>query len=173
MPLVETKYFGTLPYSDESVFDFPQGLPGFEIETRFVLMETPERAPLVFLQSITRASLCFLAFPILVVDSHYELAIAAEDLEALGLDTDRQPGWSGDVIVLALVCLRDEFLPTANLMAPVVLNVKTRCGLQAIRRDSRYSHEQPLVAPAVNPAINKDKSQQACPPMAGVPEAAC
>jgi flagellar assembly factor FliW len=148
MPSVETKYFGVLPYTDESLFDFPQGLPAFEDQKGFVLIESPERAPLVFLQSIARASLCFVALPIQVVDKNHQLAIAPEDLEDLALDTRRQPGLGGEVMVLALVSLHGEFLATANLMAPIVLNVKTRRGLQAIRRDMRYSHEHPLAGSA-------------------------
>lgn len=144
MPSVETKYFGTLPYAEGSVFHFPQGLPAFEREKSFVLIEQPDRAPLVFLQSLARASLCFVAFPIRVVSDKYELAIAPEDLEALGLDTRRQPALSDEVVVLALVSLHGKFQATANLMAPIVLNLKTRCGLQAIRRDTRYSHAHPL-----------------------------
>jgi flagellar assembly factor FliW len=46
-----------------------------------------------------------------------------------------------EVMALALICLHDEFLATANLMAPIVMNVKTRRGLQAIRRDACYSHQ--------------------------------
>jgi len=155
MLAVETKYFGTLSLAEESVFHFPQGLPAFEEEKSFVLIEAPklteapkEDAPLVFLQSATRSSLCFAAFPIQAVDKGYQLAIAAEDLEDLGLDVERQPDLYTEVMVLALVSLNDKLLATANLMAPIVLNLKTRCGLQAIRRDSRYSHQHP-VAPGV------------------------
>ena len=144
MPSIETKYFGTLPYGDTSVFDFAQGLPAYENEKRFVLIEVPDQSPLLFLQSMATASLCFVAFPILVVDEKYELAIAKEDLEELGLDVQRQPALSEEVMVLALISSHGKFLATANLMAPVVLNVKTRRGLQAIRRDSRYSHAQPI-----------------------------
>jgi flagellar assembly factor FliW len=147
VPSVETKYFGALSYAEESVFDFPQGLPAFEEDKGFVLIELPESAPLVFLQSLTRSSLCFLAFPIQVVDRDYQLAIAPEDLEELGLDTQRRPALSAEVMALALVSLRDGFLATANLMAPIVLNVKTRQGLQAIRHDSHYSHEHPIPEP--------------------------
>jgi flagellar assembly factor FliW len=53
-------------------------------------------------------------------------------------------------MVLALISLHGEFLATANLMAPIVLNVKTRRGLQAIRRDTRYSHEHPLSGQAAH-----------------------
>lgn len=148
MPSVETKYFGTLSYGETAVFDFPHGLPGFESEKQFVVVESPQveagNGPrLVFLQSLSRASLCFAAFPVLVVDEKYQLAIAPEDLEELELDASHQP-LNDEVVVLALVSLHGKFHATANLMAPVVLNVKTRRGLQAIRRDMRYSHEHPL-----------------------------
>jgi flagellar assembly factor FliW len=146
MPSVETKYFGVLLYTGESVFNFPQGLPAFEQEKAFVVIETPEKAPLVFLQSLARPSLCFVTFPILVVDQSYRMAIAPEDLEELGLDPGRQPVLGAEIIALALVALQDELLATANLMAPVVLSVKNRRGLQAIRRDSIYSHEHPVAA---------------------------
>lgn len=155
MPSVETKYFGALPYAEESVFDFPQGLPAFEEEKAFVLIQAPEGAPLFFLQSMARAGLCFAAFPILVVDRHYQLGIAPEDLEALGLDARRQPALGAEVMVLALVSLNGEFLATANLMAPLVLNVKTRRGLQAIRRDFRYSHQHSITSPAGQPTSEK------------------
>ncbi len=148
MPAVETKYFGSLSYAEDSVFHFPHGVPGFEQEKAFVLIESPEKAPLVFLQSMTRASLCFVAFPILVVDQSYQLAIAPEDLDELGLDTGRQPALGAEVMVLALISLHDQIPPSANLMAPVVLNLQSRRGLQAIRRDTRYSHQHTLAPEA-------------------------
>lgn len=144
MPSLETKYFGTLPYSEGAVFHFPQGIPGFDEERGFVLIEAAERAPLVFLQSMAHANLCFAAFPVQVVDPQYQLAIAPEDLEDLELDPGRQPALGIDVTVLALISWHGQSRVTANLMAPVVLNLKTRRGLQAIRRDARYSHEYPI-----------------------------
>jgi flagellar assembly factor FliW len=150
MRSIGTKYFGTLPCSEESIFDFPLGLPAFEDEEGFALIEPPEVAPLVFLQSMARPGLCFAAFPVLLVDLGYQLGIAPEDLEELGLDAARQPALGSEVIVLALLSMHGEFRATANLMAPVVLHLATRRGLQAIRRDSRYSHEHPVAAVAVS-----------------------
>ena len=141
---IETKYFGTLSCREEAVFEFPDGLPAFEEEKRFVLIEMPENAPLVFLQSLAQPGLCFLAFPILVVDRDYRLAVSAEDLAALELEPGRPPKLGSDVLVLALISLHDGFSATANLMAPIVVNLKTRRGLQAIRQDSLYSHQHPL-----------------------------
>ncbi len=168
MLAVNTKYFGTLPCAEGSVCDFPQGLPAFEEEKSFVLIEAPtgdaqnrdasQGAPLVFLQSMARADLCFAALPILRVDKSYQLAIAPEDLEDLGLDARRQPVVGGEVMVLALVALHDQLLATANLMAPIVLNVKTRRGLQAIRRDSLYSHQHPIA----NQMAITNAAEEAC-----------
>jgi len=138
---VQTKYFGILSCREEEVFEFPRGLPAFEDEKHFVLIELPENAPLVFLQSLTHSTLCFLAFPVLVADRDYRLAVAVEDLTALNLDRERQPELGREVLVLALVSLPDKFSGTANLMAPVVLNLKTHRGLQAIRQDRVYSHQ--------------------------------
>jgi flagellar assembly factor FliW len=142
MPLLETKYFGPLAYREESVFNFPDGLPSFDDEKSFVPIELPQNAPLLFLQSLLQPSLCFIALPVLAVDRKYRLAVSPEDLAELELDPDRQPELAREVLVLALVSLHDGFSATANLMAPIVVNVTTRRALQAIRRDSTYSHRQ-------------------------------
>lgn len=152
MPSVDTKYFGSMPYREEAVYQFPHGLPAFESETRFVLIERPESKPLVFLQSLSRPSLCFLAFPMWAIDRGYQMGISREDLESLALDPESQPAAGGDVLVLALIALHDKFAPTANLMAPIVINLQTRQGLQAIRQDSCYSHEHPILPAAAEGA---------------------
>jgi len=146
MPLLETKYFGAMPYGEEAVYEFPSGLPAFENEKRFALLEAPDNAPLVFLQSAETPALCFLAFPILVVDREYRLAISPEDLVSLGLDVRRQPRIGAEVLALALLCVRDGFPVTANLLAAVVINVRNRRAVQAIRSDGAYSYQQPVAA---------------------------
>ena len=144
MPQLETKYFGRMDYKDESVFEFPAGLPAFEQEKAFVFIETPEYAPLVFLQSLRQASLCFLALPVLAVDPEYRLSVSLEDRIALGLDASRQPTADDGILALALVSVRGQFPPSANLMAPIVVNVRNRRGLQSIRIDRAYSHQHPV-----------------------------
>ena len=146
MPQVETKYFGSMPYAEESIFEFPLGLPSFEEETRFVFIEIPEYAPLVFLQSISKSTLCFLALPVLTIDPEYHLALSIEDRAALQLPLDREPTPADGVLALALVSMHDGFSATANLMAPIVVNIQTRHALQSIRIDQAYSHQHPVSA---------------------------
>jgi flagellar assembly factor FliW len=143
-----TKYFGTVDYRDESVICFPHGLPGFAEETQFLLIDQPVNEPLVFLQSLSRPDLCFLALPVLAVYPGYQLSTPAEDLATLGLPEDRQPEIGAELSCLAIVSLAEDRPPTANLLAPVVIHWNNRKAVQAIQAESGYSHEHPLFAEA-------------------------
>jgi flagellar assembly factor FliW len=147
MPQILTKYFGTIDYDDENVIRFPSGLPSFEEESRFLVIAPADRAPLVFLQSMRQPGLCFLTLPILVIDPHYHLEMTAQDLESIELDTGRQPAIREDVECLAVLVAPEDGPPSANLLAPIVINRRTRLGTQAVRLDSVYSHQHQLASP--------------------------
>jgi len=140
----ETRYFGPVEYDQESVLLFPDGIPAFEQERRFVAIRQPLNEPLVFLQSLTNRDLCFVALPVQSICSGYRMQMAPEDLEALGLEAGRQPAIGCEVLCLCLLAVEENAPPTANLLAPIVVNLKTRCARQAIQTDSSYSHREPL-----------------------------
>lgn len=158
MPLVQTRRFGLLECADSSILTFSAGLPGFEDQTRFALVEQPSLTPIVFLQSLERAELCFVAAPVEALLANYDLAMTSEDLERLALNTSRQPSPGREVLCLALLCAESNGAAasdgraakngpvTANLLAPVVVNLETRAAVQAVRADARYSHRHKLVA---------------------------
>jgi flagellar assembly factor FliW len=147
MPTFSSRHFGPIEYENNAVFNFPAGLPGFEGERRFLAIEHPASKPIVFLQSLSRPELCFITLPVLVVKSDYQLAIASEDLRLLELSGDRQPVIGAEVLALAIVSVAENKPPTANLLAPVVVNLKNRRAVQAIQEESEYSHQHPLLAP--------------------------
>ena len=151
MPEIETKYFGRMPYEYDACLEFPAGLPAFEEEHNFLPIEITGVQPLVFLQSMATASLCFIALPVLVADPQYELAVAPEDLERLGLESHRQPHIGREVLVLVLLSIQTHV--TANLLAPVVVNLANRRAVQAVRDDFRYSHQH---------ALSFEQQEQAC-----------
>ena len=149
MPNTPTKYFGNLEYRNEDVIQFPSGIPAFEEEVSFLLVEAADRAPLQFLQSMRQTSLCFLALPILVVDPKYRLELSPEDLTSLGLTTDCQPSIGADIECVAVLVTPEIGPPSVNLLAPIVINRRNRRGIQAIRADLTYSHQFKLAAAAV------------------------
>jgi flagellar assembly factor FliW len=146
MPQIRTAYFGELDYTDGTVFHFPYGLPGFENEHAFLFIKKPHTEPLLFLQSLGNSRLCFILLPILVVDPNYAVDLDAEDLAALHLDPRRQPRIGEDILCAAIVTTGggQQGEPTANLMAPVVVNLKEQLGMQVIQADSPYSHRHPI-----------------------------
>ncbi len=148
MPACQTKYHGILEYGEDAVIAFPQGLFGFESETGFLPLEPPGARSIVLLQSLITPDLCFISLPVLVVDPHYTPSISPEDLEALELPADRQPRIGEEILCLALITIKQGRPTTANLLAPVIVNLKTRRAVQAISLDPSHSHQQALAAPA-------------------------
>jgi len=143
MTLMETKNFGRISYEAQSALEFPCGLPGFEERRRFVAVRFPENDPLIYLQSLEDPDLCFITMPILAVDPNYRLKMNREDLGHLGLPAARQPRIGEDVLCVTVVAIRESG-PTANLLAPIVINLQTRRAVQAIAPQSDYSHQHEL-----------------------------
>jgi len=147
MPDFTTTYFGNLPYSPDSVIEFPLGLPGFESEHRFVLIEQAINKPVVFLQSLSRPELCFITLPVPLICAGYELSLSPEDLGALGLEEPPSSLADAGVLSLAVVTFGENGPPTANLLSPIVINWRRRVAVQAVPADSPYSHQHPLFSP--------------------------
>jgi flagellar assembly factor FliW len=136
---------------DRLDLDFPQGLPGFETSRRFVLQLQTALAPIATLQSTEQSSseVCFLVVPVALLVKDYSLLVTREDLRTLGLEEDRQPqapapGTLSNVLCLAILTVPKDGPITANLLAPVVVNLATRVAVQAVRADTAYSHRHPI-----------------------------
>ena len=131
----------TLPYDPAAVIEFPLGLPGFESARSFALLEDPGAAPALLLQNLESAELCFTVLAMGAIDAEYQLALSAEDREALGA-----PPAGAPLACLAILAVTENGQLTANLLAPVVVNPQTRQAVQAVRMDRRYSHSHVLGA---------------------------
>jgi flagellar assembly factor FliW len=116
--------------------EFPHGLPAFETETRFRLVRSASRDPLLFLESEANPELSFLLLPVALIDPFYQLAMSAEDRETIGA----QEG--SPLLCLAVITAAEDSPPTANLLAPVVINTASGRAVQAVRSDALYSHKK-------------------------------
>ncbi len=119
--------------------EFPDGLPAFETQKRFRLTESAEREPLLFLESEANPELSFLLLPVAAIDPDYRLALSAEDRETLG------DGAESHFVCLAVITAAEDSPPTANLLAPIVVNPASLRAVQAVRSDRNYSHIHPLL----------------------------
>jgi flagellar assembly factor FliW len=115
--------------------EFPLGIPAFETHRRFRLID---RDPLLFLESESNPELSFLLLPVVLIDPEYRLALSPEDRETIAASE------ASDLLCLAVITAGEDLPPTANLLAPVVVNTENGRAVQAVRSDSVYSHKQAL-----------------------------
>ncbi len=153
MTFVST-HFGSIAVDESSTIEFPEGLPGFEERRRFLPLQNGVPGSLIFLQSLERADLCFLAVPVQVTRPGYQLCMAPEDLELLELSTERQPSIGREVAALAIISLVEGQDPTVNLRSPIVIHMETRRAVQAIRPDEFYQCREPLVPVQIEAACS-------------------
>ncbi len=143
MPLFETKHFGKISYEPKSELEFPRGLPGFDDRRRFVAVRFAESDPLIYLQSLEDPALCFITMPVLAAEPNYRLKVSVEDLAEVGLPP-RQPKIGDGIVCLTVISVR-ETGPTANLLAPIVVNLRNRKAVQAVSQEPDYSHQFALM----------------------------
>ena len=97
------------------------------------------------------------------VDPGYELSIAPDELQILGVAQPEVLAVESSLACLAIVCLNNEGPPTANLLGPVVLSRETRKGIQSVRDDRKYSAVTPVAADAKSTEPNGGVSHDAQP----------
>lgn len=141
MPAANTKFFGDLEYTEESVLHFPAGLLGFEKNRRFVLVERAASKPLSFLQNLDEPSLCFPVMPALQVDPDFKLELDEQSRETLELN-EPYPA----LLILAIISFGETGPPAANMKGPVVIHVAARKAVQVIQSDASRVLRHPVPA---------------------------
>ena len=103
------------------------GLAGFSGHERYALVETSPTSPLFRLQSLEELGLDFLVVPPMVCFPDYSPEIDDVSARRLGL-TDPV-----DALLLLILTVGDDVSSaTANLMAPIVINARTRQAAQVV-----------------------------------------
>jgi flagellar assembly factor FliW len=141
---IPTKFLGDVEYTPDAIFSFAAGIPGFESHQEYLFLNIPQIAPLMFLQSVTCRNLCFVLLPILTVAPEFQLNLTADELRQLDFAENQRPVLGHDVLCAALISVGNKEVPYANMMAPLVVNLKTRVGLQVIHPESGYSLRHPI-----------------------------
>lgn len=123
----------------ETEYAFPEGLPAFERETRFRLVEPESLRPLMLLESLSTPGLRFVCVAVELLVPDYRLDLSDSDRILLCA-----AGSESRLRLLAIVTFPLEGPPTANLRAPVVLNPAARLGIQVIPPNDAYPVSQLL-----------------------------
>ena len=125
---VETRNFGLIEIKKEQIIHFPEGLPGFNSEKRYVLLPLRDSEFLV-MQSIDKKELAFMIVPSPVVTNNYEFEIDNNIEKTLGVKSRKE---------LAIFNIVNTSEMTVNLKAPVIINNSLNTGIQVILEEEEY-----------------------------------
>jgi flagellar assembly factor FliW len=135
---------GGLEFKEEDIIFFDNGLPGFEHLNRFVISTREEHAPFHWLHSLEDENLRFIMINPLQIKEDYDPRITKAHLNSIDVEE------RSDLLMYVLVTLnKEEFSKsTLNLLGPILVNIRTKKGLQVILDDSRYSVKHPVLGEA-------------------------
>lgn len=136
----QTKRVSEVRISNEEIWYFENGLPGFADEREFVLNSLQNNEGFHLLQSKQSEEVAFVVTNPFRFFQDYDFTLDENCLAALQLNNPE------DVIVLVILTLRDSLeSSTVNLQAPVILNKANNKGKQVILHDSPYKTRHSLI----------------------------
>lgn len=131
---IQSPVLGAIEVAEDKVIEFPAGLPGLEGCKRFALLhDTAASSGLFMLQSVDDPNLVLSVTGPENLRVNYEFSLTAEEVAALQMDKPED-------VVVAIILSKDMGESAApgsagmrgNFMAPLVINVAARRGLQKI-----------------------------------------
>lgn len=137
---IQTKFHGVTEISNEVIYTFENGMPGFLDETQFVILPLEETSLLV-LQSVTTTDVAFIITSPFDLFPEYKVKLTDDVLASLQIEAEEE------VLVYTILTVREPFMKTtANLQAPIVINNKKKLAKQYITNDNSFSMRQLLIA---------------------------
>lgn len=139
--MVETTRFGSISVVENDIITFPEGMLGFSKLHQYVLVERVDDSLFLWLQALKKPSV---AFPLLepqIFEVNYKVELEDADREVLKLDK------LNHAKVFAIVTIpSDPTKMTANLKAPLVVNLKERLAKQVILHTLDYPIRKSIFA---------------------------
>ena len=141
---IQTSRFGSLDVSDETLLLFPSGLVGFPACRRFVVLDVAVDCDYQWFQSVDEPSLAFVIVDVHLLQPDFRVDAPDESLAELDIiQTDQ-------ILIMAVVTIPSgkPDQATANLRAPLVINLRSRLGKQMVLHESLPLRYPLLQAPA-------------------------
>lgn len=140
---IQTALLGELEIDENIIITFRDGLPGFEKEKQFIIIPMDENGPFYYLQSITNPDLCLIIADPFTFFPDYEIEIADQELRKVGVDSGNH-----NVAIYVILTIPEDFkFTTANLLAPVVINLENHRAMQYIATKTGYTTRHLIFKP--------------------------
>jgi len=132
---IDSTLFGTHEIDPGDVLTFPLGMPGLEGCTRYKLFHEYKKMPVVhWLQSLDEPDITFSVVDPARFGLNYEIALSDEEADLIRAKEEED---EGDIVVLLIAYKpkaesRSGASINANINGPIILNTRTRLGMQKI-----------------------------------------
>lgn len=118
---------------------FEKGIPGFESYNYFNVNAIEGNERFYNIVSKEDSNIGFVSISPFDIKKDYEIDLDDEFVKELDIKAER------DVLVLCLITLGKTLKDsTANLKAPIIINIKNNRGKQLILQDDKYKIKEPL-----------------------------
>ncbi len=136
---IELPRFGECTYAENEIIEFPWGLPGFPNLRRWLALSVETQPNFVWLQSLDDLKVALPATDPFALFENYDPKLPPYAAAALEIEHP------GDFTVLGVVIVSEGAEEMSiNLLAPVVINLRTRRGRQIMLENSGYSVREPI-----------------------------
>lgn len=134
---VQTKFFGEMEVSDDDILYFNSGIPGFDEFREYIVLPIEDSETLKCIQCIENVDINLLITSPWNYFPDYEFHLSDDEIKELNINNQE------DVEVYNIVTIREDNI-TANLVAPIVINVIKRMGKQIILSNAEYKVRQEI-----------------------------
>lgn len=132
--IIKTGRFGQLTISEEEILAISQGIPGFPGLTKYCLVDPGDDTLILWLQSIENSELAFALLEPKIFKPDYTARLSAAELRELKLDNINQ-----SAVYSILTIPEDVTQMTANLKAPLVINLREQIARQVVLQENDLS----------------------------------
>lgn len=115
----------------QTLFAFPEGIAGFEGCKRFKLFHEEGKLTVFWLQSVDDTEIMFPIVPPELLDLEYQIELSDADCALIGLQDPNDAA----VVVIVYRDEADGGRIGANTRSPVILNLRSRKGMQKVLQD--------------------------------------
>ena len=136
---LELPRFGACTYRESEVLTFPWGLPGFASLRRFIALNLEGQERFVWLQSLDDPAVAIPTADPWQIFAEYDPKLPSYAVGSLEIESPE------DFVTLCVVVVTAGAAEmTMNLLAPIVVNLRTRVGRQVTLETGGYSVREPI-----------------------------
>lgn len=136
---VKTMRFGELDVGEEEIINFPEGILGFPDLKKYCLIDAGDETLILWLQSLEDANIAFPVIEPKIFKPDYVVKLSAQELAQLRLTSINSSG-----VFNILTIPKEVDAMTANMKAPLVINLKEQVGKQVILQENEYTIKHPM-----------------------------